>query len=102
MERGTTPVHTFTLPFNADVFTELKITYSQNNQIKLVKRLEDCAVDGQTISHKLNQEETFLFDLAHKVQIQLRGLDTHGNVMNSRIFDVPVGKCLDCEVLRNE
>ena len=100
MDRGTTPVHTFTLPFNADVFTELKITYAQNNQIKLIKRLEDCTVDGQSISYKLTQEETFLFDLAHKVQIQLRGLDVQGNVMSSRITDVLVGKCLDSEVLK--
>lgn len=100
MERGTTPVHAFTLPFDVQgVFEDLKITYAQNNQIKLVKRLDDCTVNGPTISYKLTQEETFLFDITYKVQIQLRGLDTHGNVMNSKILDVTVGKCLDCEVL---
>ena len=35
MRLGSTPKHTFTLPFETDLIQELKITYSQNKKIIL-------------------------------------------------------------------
>ena len=55
MNIGTTPTHTFKLPFNTKVIKELKITYAQDGQIKLEKRYKDCTLNEDEISIRLTQ-----------------------------------------------
>lgn len=100
MIRGTTPTHTFNIPFDTSAITALRIIYSQGDEQILVKELPDCTVDGNTISVKLTQEDTFKFD-CHKntVQIQLRVLTAGNDALASDPVSVPVFKCLDSEVL---
>jgi hypothetical protein len=39
--RGTTPTHTFTLPFERDYLKDLRISYYQNKDEILTKNLSD-------------------------------------------------------------
>jgi hypothetical protein len=61
MIQGTTPTHTFTLPFNADTLTAVRFTYKQNGKIVLEKEGADVVKKDNTISVKLTQEETLMF-----------------------------------------
>lgn len=100
MRLGSTPKHTFTLPFETDLIQELKITYSQNKKIILEKHLADCEVDKNSVSYKLTQEETFLFTDNVNVELQVRVLTTTGDVLASNIRIVTAERCLDGEVLK--
>ena len=99
MVRGTTPTHCFEVDIDTSRIKSLKITYAQKDEEIITKRTEDCEVDGNTISTKLTQEETFLFDSNERVGIQIRVLTHDGDVVNSDIMVASVGKCLDEEVL---
>lgn len=99
MKLGTTPTHTFELPFPIEYLSNLKITYLQEDEVILKKRLKDGTVDGNKISFKLTQEETFMFKPHVQVQIQVRVLDSAGNALSSDIYNVPAARCLDNEVL---
>lgn len=99
MKRGTTPTHTFELPFDTSILKELKITYAQDDKSILCKRLADCELNGSVAKVKLTQEETFMFDCKKMVQIQLRGLTLGGDAPESDVIIVSVDKCLDDEVL---
>lgn len=99
MIRGTTPTHTFTLPFDVGNVKEARVIYAQNGQEIFTKTTEECTLAGNTLSTRLTQEETFLLDSALSVQIQLRILTQLGEVLTSDIENVLVGQCLDDEVL---
>ena len=58
---GTTPTHTFTLPFEEELVADLRITYSQNKKTIFTKHKEDVEIDGNDINVTLTQEETFRF-----------------------------------------
>ena len=99
MNQGTTPTHYFTLPFDTSLVKSARVIYSQNEKVILKKELQDCKREGNTISCKLTQEETFLFVHPRTVQIQLRILTTGEEALNSNIETVPCERCLDDEVL---
>lgn len=99
MIKGTTPTHIFELPFDSSDVSKVKIVYTQNNKEILVKRNEDITFNGTSISTKLSQEETFLFDHTKTVYIQVRVLTKDDVALASTIMPVSVEKCLDDEVL---
>lgn len=99
MIRGTTPTHTFNIPFDTSAVNEVKIIYAQDDEVVLEKRTEDCALEGQTISVTLTQDDTFRFDCKKAVEIQVRVLTAGGNALTSVPVKVGVSKCLDDEVL---
>ena len=73
MRRGTTPKHTFTLPFDCSEITKLSIAYAQNNEVIVEKTITDCEIDGNTLSVVLSEEETLRFDDSKRcAEIQLR------------------------------
>jgi hypothetical protein len=100
MIRGTTPTHTFAIPFDVSNIECLQIIYAQNGEAIVIKEKDDCTLSGQTISVKLKQEDTLSFMCQKKhVQIQIR-IKTHGGeVLASPIESVDVDKCLYDEVL---
>lgn len=101
MIRGTTPTHTFNLPFGVEFIKAGKVTYSQDGAIVLNKEIKDCALEGQTITIKLTQEDTFKFDCTKGyVYIQIRLLTTGDDALASGLIRVEVEKCLDSEVLK--
>ena len=97
---GTTPTHTFNIPFDTSMLKEIKVLYTQNDALVLEKYTSDCKLDGATISVTLTQEDTFLFDYKKVVEIQLRVLTLGGEALTSVPEKVGVSKCLDNEVLK--
>lgn len=99
MIRGTTPTHTFNIPFDTSMVKEVKVIYAQNDAVVLEKNTVDCTLDAQSISVTLTQEDTFLFDCKKAVEIQIRVLTLGGEALTSVPKKVGVSKCLDDEVL---
>lgn len=99
MKRGTTPTHTFTIPFDVDMISCVRILYAQDEQVKLVKTGDDVAMSGNAVSVKLTQEDTLLLECKKSVEIQIRVLTVDGDAVNSDIIRVPVERCLENEVL---
>jgi hypothetical protein len=99
MFKGTTPTHTFEIPMDTSLIKEVKITYSQKDIEKLVKRTKDCTIDEGMISTRLSQEDTFRFASNSFVTIQIRILTTGGDALACEPIVTSVGKCLDDEVL---
>ena len=94
MIKGTTPTHTFTLPFGTDMIKSVQIIYAQNDVPVLTKGSGDCTMEGNTISVRLNQEDTFLFAEGSCVEIQVRVLTLGGDSLASNIMRVRCEECL--------
>ena len=83
-----------------EVIDKLQIKYAQNGTELFCKSKEDCALDGQTVSVTLSQEETLKFDCyKRQVQIQVKVKTTGGAVVISPIIVVDLEKCLFDEVI---
>jgi hypothetical protein len=96
---GTTPTHTFTLPFEKEMLAEVRITYTQNKKRIITKEIDDLEINGNDISLTLTQEETFLFEEGKNVSIQLKIKTTEGLVFNSNVMKMRVDPSLDKEVI---
>ena len=96
---GTTPTHTFSLPFDTGIIAKIRVTYAQNGRVILEKKDKQCVLDGNTVSLKLTQEDTFLFEYGKNVEIQMCILTMGGDVLASNIRVISIDKCLDNEGL---
>lgn len=99
MIRGTTPTHTFVLPFDSSLVEKAMVIYAQNDVEVFRKEVPDCHLEGNELRCTLTQEDTFKLSCSHNVQIQLRVLTTDGNALATFPQIVSVGKCLNNEVL---
>lgn len=99
MTRGTTPTHTYTLPFGVENVEKLRIIYAQDGESKLVKTEEDCTLAGDTVTVRLTQEETLAFYSECLVEIQVRVLTPEGEALASNVMRVKPGVCLEDEVI---
>lgn len=95
---GTTPSYSWTLPFDSSNIATLKITFKQEDNIVLVKRMSDCKLNGKQLSVTLTQEETFLFKDGAAV-VQVRGLDKDGHAFGTVPKKIGIVECNDDEVL---
>lgn len=93
MKRGTTPTHTFTLPFDVSMIQKLRVLYSQDGELKLTKT--EATMEGNTVSVKLTQADTFILKCGRFVDIQLRILTPAGDALNSDVIRVAVDRCLE-------
>lgn len=98
MIRGTTPSFTFKLPFPVDMVANAKVTLLQGETM-LEKKLCDCEASEDTLTVRLTQEETFLFQCTAFIKVQLRVVTTRGEALSTPVYDVFVKTCLDEEVL---
>ena len=87
------------MPFKGENISKIEITYSQNRKVILQKDEYDCTVEGNVLSTTLTQDDTFLFDDAVNVEIQIRVKDINDIVHSSEIICVTCGRCLSEEVL---
>ena len=62
MRRGTTPTHTFTLPFELPEGSEVCFVYAQNEVVLVERTTETCTIKGNTVTLRLTDKETLLFD----------------------------------------
>lgn len=99
MKRGTTPTHTFTLPFEVDLVKKVRVLYSQDDNLKVTKTEDDVVMKGNTIQVKLTQEDTFKLLCSRFVEIQVRVLTTTGEAMSSDIIRVALDRCLEEAIL---
>lgn len=99
MTRGTTPTHTFTLPFDVSLVQKAMVVYAQNDIEIFRKESSDCQMSGNEVSVTLTQEDTLKLDCKHLVQVQLRVLTTDNKALASMVRIMSVQKCLNDEVL---
>ena len=99
MIRGTTPTHTFNIPFDTSTVSEVRVIYAQNDEVLFTKSKTDCVLENSTIKVTLTQEDTLKFDHTKAVQIQIRILTINGDALASIVEQIGVAKCLDNEVL---
>jgi hypothetical protein len=95
MRRGTTPTHTFHLPFNTDIIDKVNITYSQCDKIVLEKNIEDCKLVESSIAVELSRAETLSFDDNEFVKIQLSVIDKNGKSLVSNVLRCEIGEVLN-------
>ena len=84
--QGTTPTHTFTLPFDTINVKDVMITYRQDNGIVFVKNLKDCILHNNQILVDLSQANTFALSHEYLLTIELKVL-TKNNKVVSDIFE---------------
>ena len=99
MRRGTTPTHTFNLPFDAAMVSKVRIIYAQNDEEVFTKETADCTLSDMKVVTKLTQEETLSLDQRKNVQIQLRVITTDGDALASNVITKGVLELLEDEVL---
>ena len=98
MTRGTTPIHTFTLPDNLKTATisALYITYAQRGETVLEKTLADVTNNDGVLACTLTQADTLAFEVldqhcgCDKVDVQVRLKTSDGVAMASDIMRIPV------------
>ena len=100
MRKGTTPSFVFELPLQMDQISAAKVTFAVGDKIILEKHLQDCAYAENTITVKLTQEETFLFECNATIEMQLRVLTVNEDALSSDVFTIFAHQCLDDEVLK--
>lgn len=115
MIRGTTPTHTFNIPYDASLVEDFRVSYSQYEKIideygevktvaktLITKKMGDVNVtlEEKTIKVRLTQEETLLFDHSKGVaNAQIRVKTQGGDVQSSRIINFNIFETLNDEVL---
>lgn len=99
MTQGTTPEFVFELPFSTDNIKNAKVIFASYGGTKLEKQFKDCHFEGNKITVKLTQSETFRFDCTKSLNIQLRILTHNDEALLSNTFVTDVCKCFDNEVL---
>lgn len=95
---GSTPTHVFTIPFDTVHLKGIRIIYSQNDKILLIKTMEDCTLEDQKILLQLTQEETYLFERGVTAEVQLRLLTSDNTCLTSVVKKFGVAKHLEDEV----
>lgn len=91
--RGTTPEHRFRLPFEADIWDTIFITYSQDYKTVFEKDISSCTIGDHMISVTLTQKETLLLQRDRPTEIQM-ALKSGDRVVRSRIKRVETYRVL--------
>lgn len=94
MIRGTTPTLEFAIPFETALLAEAYITLSQNRQVVLEKKLEECNCEERKLSVRLTQEETLKLDCECNTEIQIRARTVSGDALASDIITVNTDRIL--------
>lgn len=94
MIRGTTPLHTFVFPKDINEnYTNILITYRQNDKIIMEKELSDLNVFENMAKLRITQDESLSFDDGRGyVQLKVFTVDKH--VLGSAAFSFPVTSSL--------
>ena len=98
--RGTTPTHTFKLPFDVGIVKKAKITYKYGDSVILKKNTNDCTLEGNTISVKLTREETIKFPDDAIVKVQLEIETNAANCLKTVVYKLYSSELLNEEPLQ--
>lgn len=99
MIQGTTPKHTFKLPFDVGLIDKVQITYAQNKTPIVTKEKAECELLENRVIVYLSQEETLKFKPNLSVQVQIRVVTTGGDAPATKIFTIPCDEILNKVVL---
>ena len=99
MIRGTTPTHTWEIPFDTGMVKRLRVIYGQNKKPLFIKEKEECVIKDGILSVTLSQEESLMFDSQYYAQVQVKVLFENGTTMETPITEFVVHDTLDEEVL---
>ena len=99
MFKGTTPTHTFNLPFDSSLIKEIRIIYSQKGKVVLKKTTDECTIEDSAVKTKLSQEDTFQFKGNVPVSIIIRVLTQGNDAIRSLPIVRSVAELCDDEVL---
>ena len=96
MFRGTTPQLIFRINFDTKRLKRVYITIKNEHKepITVEKTIEDCTLDGMTITTTLSQEETLKFKANEKINVQLRILTDDDIALASQLFPMTIEKIL--------
>jgi hypothetical protein len=78
---------------------KVRVYYAQKDVLKITKTEADVEMDGNTISLRLTQEDTFLLEGNKMTLIQLRVVTKNGDSFVSDIVTVVTEQCLSDEVV---
>lgn len=104
MRRLTTPTITIIFPSDANEYSEILFTFSQQGNIILEKHKEDMTISADysrklfSGSFLLTQDETALFDARFVVSAQVR-IFKDDKCFASRIYSISVDDVLNEEVM---
>ena len=99
MRRGTTPKHTFTLPFDTATIEKIRVIYAQRDAVVFEKKESDVHLVGNEVRVTLTQADTLKLQSAYKTEIQIRVLTKSGQAFASDIVSVNTDRCMTDEVL---
>lgn len=85
MIRGTTPTIRLVFKYTLDFLSDYDITFSQEDDVVLVKKKDEISVDKNIMSVQLTDKETLLFDDEKLFGYQVRGKTNDGKVIATRI-----------------
>jgi hypothetical protein len=92
--QGTTPTHSFEVPFDTSTIKTARFVYSQDGEVICIKTGADVTISEKSVSTTLTQEDTYNFKEGPQVKLVLRILTQSGDAMAS----APVWMlCRGCE-----
>lgn len=97
---GTTPTHTFTLPFDTYTVSEVRVLYApEHGKAVVVKETSDCELSGNSLFVTLTQEDTLKLDDYPRIRVQLRLLMSDGTALSTETMLLATRACLEDAVL---
>ncbi len=98
IERGATPLHTFTVDEDCRLAEVIYITYVQHGRVVVEKTINDITVEEDTITVQLSQEDTLRFDES-ETRIQIRARFPGGRAIKSEVMLTEGDELLKTEVI---
>lgn len=92
MRRGSTPTFTISLPLDSSRFKDITVSMVQNGKNILSLPFSRITKDANKISFKLTEDETLLFEEGSNAELQLRAVETLGNVLISDVNKIAITK----------
>lgn len=81
--RGTTPLHSFELPYPIEIIDDIRVIYGQGKQLLFTKTKSDCVIENNEIQILLSQEETLMFTSFQNVFIEIKIKLKNGKVVRN-------------------
>lgn len=102
--RGTTPKFIFTLPnsITIDDILNVELVFTQNDEIIIIKKLEDFTTSNSQLTITLTQEDTLKLKGNSPLYYQIKVLLKDNSIITSDIITNMVYNSLSESVLTNE
>lgn len=93
--RGTTPTHTFILPFSVNLLADLSVTYRQKRRILVRRNIGECELSDNVVAVTLTQEESLSFLPDEIAEVQIKIFSDGGDVLASPKYRLGIEDVLD-------